>query len=101
MVSTLNVAAGALSALLLWTVVGAAITRRLAPGPLMLPLAPVVGWAVQSALALPLFRLIGFSTAGVLAVALVTLALGVFSARRGVAAGAGARVGVSGDGLAL
>ena len=88
MVSTLNVAVGALSALLLWTCLGAAITRRLAPGPLMLPMALVVGWAVHSVLALPLFRLIGLSTASVLAVALVTLAFAMLSARGGVPSGA-------------
>src|SRR5262252_6049579 len=88
MVSTLNVAVGALSALLLWTCLGAAITRRLAPGPLMLPMALVVGWAVHSVLALPLFRLIGLSTASVLAVAVVTLAFAMVSARGGVPSGA-------------
>jgi len=58
MVSTLNVATSALIALLFWTCVGAALTRRLVPGPLAWPLAPVVGWAVHSALVLPLFQLI-------------------------------------------
>src|SRR5262249_22593222 len=84
----LNGAVGALPALLLWPCLGAAITRRLAPGPLMLPMAPVVGWAVQNALALPLFRLVGFSAASVLVVALVTLALAIFSAGGGVPSGA-------------
>jgi hypothetical protein len=82
MVSTLNVAASALAALLFWTGLGAALTRRLAPGPLALPLAPTVGWAVHSALALPLFRLIGLSPATVLAVALLAMVAGIASARR-------------------
>src|SRR5215471_15155662 len=73
MISTLNVALGALAALLFWTCVGTALTRRLVPGTLALPLAPAVGWGVHSALALPLFGLIGFSQASVIATSLAIL----------------------------
>ena len=46
-----------------WSVVGLALSRRLAPPVLTLPIAPVLGWAVHSALALPLFRAFGFTPA--------------------------------------
>ncbi|HEY2137878.1 MAG TPA: hypothetical protein VGH49_18480, partial [Xanthobacteraceae bacterium] len=81
MVSTLNVALGALSALVFWTCIGVSITRRIVPGTLALPLAPVVGWAAHSALALPIFWLIGFSQASVLAVAVLALAASLASLR--------------------
>ena len=73
MISTLNVAAVALGALAFWTCIGAAITRRLMPASLALPLAPTVGWAVHSVLALPLFSAIGFSQIGVVTVAALAL----------------------------
>ena len=61
MISPLNVALIALGALAFWTCIGAAITRRLLPASLALPMAPTVGWAVHSALVFPLFCAIGFS----------------------------------------
>ena len=54
MVSTLNVAAVAIGALLFWTCLGSALTRRVFPATLWLPFAPTIGWAVHSALALPI-----------------------------------------------
>jgi hypothetical protein len=81
MISTLNVAAVALGALAFWTCIGAALTRRLLPPGLALPLAPTVGWAVHSVLAFPLFGAIGFSQVGVLAVAAVALVAGWLSRR--------------------
>jgi hypothetical protein len=41
--------------------VGFTLSRRLAPAPLALPIAPPLGWAFHSALALPLYRIIGFT----------------------------------------
>jgi hypothetical protein len=81
MISTLNVAAVALGALAFWTCVGAAITRRLLPVSLALPLAPTVGWAVHSVLAFPLFGAIGFSQIRVLTVAVLAL-LASWASRR-------------------
>jgi len=52
---------GSLAALLFWGAIGFALSRRLAPAALALPIAPAFGWAVHSALALPLHRLIGFT----------------------------------------
>jgi hypothetical protein len=73
MVSTLNVAAVALGALLFWTCLGSAITRRVCPPALALPFAPTVGWAVHSVLALPILRLTGFSQFSVIGLALLAL----------------------------
>jgi hypothetical protein len=81
MISTLNVVAVALAALAFWTCIGAAITRRLLPASLALPMAPTVGWAVHSALAFPLFCVIGFSQVGVLAVAGLAVAAAAASRR--------------------
>jgi len=73
MVSTLNVAAVALGALLFWTCLGSAVTRCVFPAALALPLAPAVGWAVHSALALPILCLVGFSQLSVIGLALLAL----------------------------
>jgi hypothetical protein len=81
-ISTLNVALAAIAALAFWTCLGAALTRRLMPGTLALPLAPVVGWAVHSALALPLFEVVGFTQGIVVAAALAVLILRFALARR-------------------
>ncbi|HEY4821705.1 MAG TPA: hypothetical protein VIH62_12710, partial [Xanthobacteraceae bacterium] len=75
MASTLNAALGAVAAMLFWTCLGASITRRLAPRSLVLPMAPVVGWAAHSAAALPIFRVVGFSQPSVL----ITAALSVIA----------------------
>jgi hypothetical protein len=81
-ISSLNVALGAIAALAFWTCLGAALTRRLVPGPLALPLAPAVGWAVHSALALPLFEAAGFTQGIVVAAALAVLIVRFALARR-------------------
>ena len=73
MVSTLNVAAVAIGALLFWTCLGSAITRRVFPATLALPLAPTVGWAMHSALALPILGVTGFSQFSVIGLALLAL----------------------------
>jgi hypothetical protein len=73
MVSTFNAAAVAIGALLFWTCIGSAITRRVLPATLALPLAPTVGWATHNALALPIFWLTGFSQYSVIALALLAL----------------------------
>jgi len=85
MISPLNVALIALGALAFWTCIGAAITRRLLPASLVLPMAPTVGWAVHSALAFPLFCAIGFSQVRVLAVAVLALIASAVSRRIGIA----------------
>jgi hypothetical protein len=80
MASTLNAALCAAAAVLLWTSIGLAVTRRLAPLPLALPLAPVVGWSVHSAVALLIFFLVPFSAIHVAAVAVVVLLVGAAAA---------------------
>jgi hypothetical protein len=73
MPSTLNVAAIALGALLFWTCIGTAIARRVLPRALVLPLAPTIGWAVHTALALPILRVVGFSQLSVIGLGLLAL----------------------------
>jgi hypothetical protein len=84
MASTLHAAIGAAVALLFWTSLGLTITRRLVPA-LALPMAPVVGWSVHSAIALPIFFVFAFSAMHVIAVAgvmfLAAVAIWLASAR--------------------
>jgi hypothetical protein len=81
MVSTVNVAAVAIGALLFWTCIGSAITRRVLPSTLALPFAPTVGWAVHSVLALPILCVTGFSQYSVIGLALLALVARVALAR--------------------
>lgn len=50
-----------------WTLVGMPAAVAVAPRPLAAPLAPALGWAIHSALALPLFSAIGMTPPVVLA----------------------------------
>ena len=77
MAQALNACFGAVAAALFWTCLGLPIARRLTPGSLALPIAPALGWAVHSCVALPIFILVGFSTATVLATSALALAAGV------------------------
>jgi len=61
MPSALHVTLCSLAALIFWGLVGLSLSRRLAPPPLAVPIAPALGWAFHNALALPLYRLIGFT----------------------------------------
>jgi len=69
------------AALLFWGIVGLALSRRLMPAVLALPVAPALGWAVHSALALPLYRLIGFTPLTVVFVSLLFLACALLALR--------------------
>src|ERR1700751_455558 len=80
MASTLNAAIGAALALLIWTCVGLPIARRLIPA-CALAMAPVIGWAVHSAIALPIFFVLPFSTPAILGVAGLTLIASVGASR--------------------
>src|SRR5437868_3059457 len=71
MPSTLSAAAGAVVALLFWTVLGLSIGRRILPRALALPVAPCLGWAVHSAATLASFLLFGFSAAASAGIAIV------------------------------
>jgi hypothetical protein len=73
MPSTIHVAICAVAALAYWGTVGFVLSRRLAPAPLALALAPVLGWACHSALTLPLYRFLGFTEWTVSIVSLVIL----------------------------
>ncbi|HEX9448891.1 MAG TPA: hypothetical protein VF920_12960, partial [Dongiaceae bacterium] len=61
MASTFSAFLCALVALALWTSIGWVFARRLSLGPaLVLPLAPVLGWAVQNVVALAVSLIVGF-----------------------------------------
>ena len=66
-----------------WTAVGWPLATRLFPGPGGAWLAPALGFAVQSALALPLFGLIGMGRTAVLVVTAACLAGAVVALREG------------------
>src|SRR5271169_1991388 len=67
------------AALLFWGIVGLALSRRLVPAALALPVAPALGWAVHSALALPLYRLIGFTPLTIVLVSVLFLAFALLA----------------------
>jgi hypothetical protein len=73
MPSVVHVFFCSIAALLFWGVVGYAVSRRLAPAALALPIAPALGWALQSAVALPVYRLAGFTPLTVLTGSLLFL----------------------------
>jgi hypothetical protein len=69
------------AALLFWGTVGLALSRQLMPAALALPVAPALGSAVHSALALPLYRLIGFTPLTVVLVSILFLAFALLVLR--------------------
>jgi hypothetical protein len=73
MASILNTLFCAGLATVLWTCIGLAVAARVLPGPLALPLSPMLGWAVHSAAVLPVFFAVGLSRATVTAVTAVAL----------------------------
>jgi hypothetical protein len=66
MASTFNILICAGLAVVLWACIGLPITARIAPRPLDRLMAPALGWAIHSAIALPLFRIVGMSRAVVI-----------------------------------
>src|SRR5262245_35605684 len=69
MASSANAALCAVVVAIFWTSLGFAIARPLLPRALAMGGAPVVGWAVHSALALPILTLTGFSAISVVGLA--------------------------------
>jgi hypothetical protein len=64
-----------IAGLLFWGTVGFALSRRLAPPSLALPIAPALGWACHSVLALALYSLIGFTPLTVACSSLLSLVI--------------------------
>src|SRR5581483_81046 len=87
MASPLNAALAALVATALWSLLGYALSRHLLPRPLATGAAPVIGWAVHSAVMQPLLTLIGFTPIAVIAVALVCIIAAILTLRRAVRSG--------------
>jgi len=91
MASPIDAVLCALIAAAFWTFVGYCITRRMLTRTLALGAAPVIGWAVASAVTLPILRLIGFSEVTVITIAVLCLGIGGASLRlRSVQAAAAA-----------
>jgi hypothetical protein len=63
----------ALLALLFWTGIGFPLARQLASRSLALAIAPAMGWAIQSVIALPVFSIFGMSRLTVIAVNLAMI----------------------------
>ena len=66
-------------ALFIWGAIGFALGRRIVPGALALPLAPTLGWACHSALALPFFRYAGMTRLTVVAAFVIPLVAAALS----------------------
>src|SRR5271163_4905893 len=81
MASIINVILCATVATLYWTGLGFATMRRIVPAGLALPMAPVVGWAVHSAIALPVFFFVAFSAATIATVATFVVTAALLMAR--------------------
>jgi hypothetical protein len=80
--STLPVILCAAAAAAFWTLIGGAVGRRLGLSrALIWPLAPGLGWAVHSALALPIFLLVGFSARNVFVLAILSVLAGLLLQR--------------------
>jgi hypothetical protein len=71
MASSANAALCAVVAVAFWTGFGFAIARSLLPRALALGAAPVVGWAIHSAVALPILTLTAFSVISVVSLAIL------------------------------
>lgn len=66
-------------ALIIWGAIGFALGRRIVPEALALPLAPTLGWACHSALALPFYQVAGLTRLTVIIACAVPLAAAAFS----------------------
>lgn len=73
MPSIIIAAACALAATVYWALLGTMLGRRMLPPVLVRPAAPILGWAVHSAIALPLFYVLPFTSVSVVVVALTLL----------------------------
>ena len=71
MASIANILGCAALAAMVWTLIGLPLAVRVAPPPLVWPVAPALGWAVLSVVELPLFSIVGMSRPAVLAVTLL------------------------------
>jgi len=81
MASPVNAAVCALIASAIWTVLGYALSRRILPRAPAVGVAPVMGWAVHSAVTLPLFTLVGFTPATVIDIAALCAIAALLSLR--------------------
>ena len=83
MASPINAILCALIATAFWTLLGYALARHLLPRVLALGAAPVIGWAVHSAVTLPIFLWIGLSPMTVVAVGALCVRRRLFAVAAG------------------
>src|SRR5665213_4153546 len=81
MPTSIHVLVCVVAAILYWTTIGYSLGRWLAPPVLRLPIAPALGWAAHSTIALPLYRAIGFTPGIVAFCSLALLAAAALSLR--------------------
>jgi hypothetical protein len=81
MPTSIHVFVCVVAAIFYWTAVGCALGRWLAPPVLALPIAPALGWALHSAIALPLYRILGFTPGMTALCSLAVLAVAALSLR--------------------
>jgi hypothetical protein len=79
MASPINAVLCALVATAFWTFLGYALARHLLPRVLAIAAAPVLGWAVHSAVTLLIFLLIGFSYTTIVGVATACIVIAAAS----------------------
>jgi len=84
MASPINAILCALVGAAFWTALGYAIARPLLPRVLAIGTAPVLGWAVFSAVSLPILTLIGFSPLAVIGLAALALLIAGLALHRPV-----------------
>ena len=75
MASIFPAALCALAALLLWSLIGIPVTRRVLGAPLALPFAPVAGWALHNVIAVPVFFVLPLTAFNIVLVYLICLGL--------------------------
>jgi hypothetical protein len=69
-------------ATILWTCIGFSLSSQLMPRSLAWPMAPIIGWAVHSALAFPVFCFVGMTRTAVIAVTMFSLIAGLSASWR-------------------
>lgn len=82
MASSIHILLCAGAALLIYSCLGLPLATRVAPRQLAVMLAPAIGWAVHSVIALPLMFALGMSRTAVIAVFAVPFAAAVVCVRR-------------------
>jgi hypothetical protein len=93
MASLQNALICAILATALWTCAGLALSSRLMPMPLAWPVAPLLGWAVHSAVVLPIFCFTGMARPTVIGTIVLSTCLGLAALRKSPRRSLNAKIG--------